>query len=86
MKYADPKDGRKTIVEFKVINQNPTRYPREVATELRASVNKGEHQLYPGYVASSLSKDSELLHTPAGTVGPLERRFTSITNTQPTSI
>ena len=60
------------------MKQNLTRYPREVATELRASVNKREHQLHPGYLASLSKKDGDILHT----VGPLARAFTStgITN------
>ena len=69
--------GTKKIVDLRAIKQNLTRYPREVATEQRASVNKREHQLHPGYLASFSKKDRDLLHTPDGTVGPLARAFTS---------
>jgi len=34
--YTDPADGREKMVEFKVINQCPSRYSRQVATSLRA--------------------------------------------------
>jgi hypothetical protein len=46
----------------------------------RASVNMREQNLYQEYLTRLRSKDSELLHTPDGTVGPLERGFTSVTN------
>ena len=48
----------------------------------RASVNMREQKVYREYLTRLRSKDSELLHTPDrdGTVGPLERGFTSVTN------
>ena len=51
-----------------------------MATSLRAAVNKREQQLYQEYLNRLRSKDAELLHTPDGEVGPLERGFTSATN------
>ena len=44
--YTDPGHGREMIVELKFINAGPTRYDRDVATSLRAAVNKREQQLY----------------------------------------
>ena len=40
-------------------------------------MNKREQQLYQAYLAKLRKKDSDLLHTPDGEVGPLERGFTS---------
>ena len=40
--YTDPGHGREMIVELKFINAGPTRYDRDVATSLRAAVNKRE--------------------------------------------
>jgi len=78
--YTNPGDGKEKIVELKFINMCPTRYSRQVATSLRAAVNKREQQLYQDYLARLRSKDTELLHTPDGEVGPLERGFTSATS------
>ena len=44
--YTDPGHGREMIVELKFITAGPTRYDRDVATSLRAAVNKREQQLY----------------------------------------
>ncbi len=41
------------------------------------AVNKREQQLYQEYLAKLRLKDRNLLHTPDGEVGPLERGFTS---------
>ena len=59
-----------------------TRTPRDTLAKwrLRGSVNKLEQQLYPGHQARLRSKDRGILHTPDGTVGPLEHGFTGITN------
>ncbi len=38
--YTDPGCGREMIVELKFINPGPTRYGRDVATNLRAAVHK----------------------------------------------
>ena len=52
-----------------------------MATSLRASVNSTrEQKLYHEYLTRLRSKDRELLHALDGTVGPLERGFTSATN------
>jgi hypothetical protein len=73
--YTDPAGGhgREMIVELKFINAGPTRYDRDVAASLRAAVNKREQQLYQEYLTRLRLKDRKLFHTPAGTVGPLER-------------
>ena len=42
--YTNPGEGKEMMVEVKFINQCPTRYRREVATSLRASVNTREQQ------------------------------------------
>jgi hypothetical protein len=65
------------IVELKCINMGPSRYDSREATSLRAAVNKREQQLYQEYRAKLHLKDRNLLHTPDGEVGPLERGFTS---------
>ncbi len=44
--YTDPGNCREMIVELKFINPGQTRYGRDVATSLRAAVNKREQQLY----------------------------------------
>ena len=62
--YTDPGHGRKMIVELKFCNPGPARYGRDVATSLRAAVNKREQQLYQEYLTRLRSKDTELLHTP----------------------
>jgi hypothetical protein len=43
-------------------------------------VNKREQQFYQEYLTRLRSKDTELVHTPDGQVGPLERGFTSATS------
>ena len=78
--YTDPGHGREMIVELKFINAGPTRYGRDVATSLRAAVNKREQQLYQEYLTRLRLKDRRLFHTPAGTVGPLERGLIKATN------
>ena len=55
----------------------PSRYDSREATSLRAAVNKREQQLYQEYLAMLRLKDRDLLHTPDGEVGRLERGFTS---------
>ena len=44
--YTDPGHGKEMIVELKFINPGPARYGRDVATSLRAAVNRREQQLY----------------------------------------
>ena len=61
------------IAELKFITAGPTRYGRDVATSLRAALNKREQQLYQEYLTRLRLKDRKYFHTPAGTVGPLER-------------
>jgi hypothetical protein len=61
------------IVELRFINPGPTRYGRNVATSPRAAVNKREEQSYQEYLTQLRLKDRKFFHTPAGTVGPLER-------------
>jgi hypothetical protein len=78
--YTDPGDGKKKIVELKFINQCRKRYGRDVATSLRTAVNKREQQLYQEYLNRLRLKDSRQFHTPAGTVGPLERGIITATN------
>ena len=78
--YTDPGHGRKMIVELKFCNPGPTRYGRDVATSLRNAVNKREQQLYQEYLTRLRLKDRKFLHTPAGTVGPLERGLIKATN------
>jgi hypothetical protein len=78
--YTDPGDGKEKIVELKCINMGPSRYDCREATSLRAAVNKREQQLYQEYLNRLRSKDTALLHTPDGEVGPLERGFTSATS------
>ena len=78
--YTDPSDGKEKIVELKFINMCPTRYDRQVATSLRAAVNKREQSLYQEYLTRLRLKDAQLLHTPDGEVGPLERGFISATS------
>ena len=68
--YTDPGHGREMIVELKFINAGPTRYGRDVATSLRAAVNKREQQLYEEYLIRLRLKDRRLFHIPTGTVGP----------------
>jgi hypothetical protein len=51
-----------------------------VATSLRTAVNKREQQLYQEYLNRLRLKDSRQFHTPAGTVGPLERGIITATN------
>ena len=68
--YIDPGHGREVIVELKFCNAGPTRYGRDVATSLRAAVNKREQQFYQEYLTRLRLKDRKFLHTPAGTVGP----------------
>jgi hypothetical protein len=75
--YTDPGHGREMIAELKCINMGPGRYDSREATSLRAAVNKREQQLYQEYLAKLRKKDRDLLHTPDGEVGPLERGFTS---------
>ncbi len=62
------------------INPGPTRYGRDVATSLRAAVNKREQQLYQEYLTRLPLKERKYLHTPAGTVGPFERGLIKATN------
>ena len=64
--YTDPGHGKEMIVELKFITSGPTRYGRDVATSLRAAVNKREHQLYQEYLTRLRLKDRKFLHTPAG--------------------
>jgi len=78
--YTDPGHGREMIAELKFITAGPTRYDRGVATSLRAAVNKREQQLYQEYLTRLRLKDRKFLHTPAGTVGPLERGLIKATN------
>jgi hypothetical protein len=47
--YTDPGHGREVIVELKFCTGGRTRYGRDVATSLRAAVNKREQQLYQEY-------------------------------------
>ena len=77
--YIDPA-GKKEMVEFKWINQCPSRYRREVATSLHARVNTREQELYPEYLTRLRSKARDPLHTADGMISPLERGFTSVTN------
>ena len=57
-----------------------------MATSLRAAVNKREQQLYQEYLTRLRLKDRDSLrkffHTPAGTVGPLERGLIKATNSR----
>ena len=78
--YTDPGDGKERIVELRFIKQCLSRYGRQVATSLRAAVNKREQQLYQEYLTRLRLKDREFFHTPAGTVGPLERGLIKATN------
>ncbi len=80
--YTDPGHwhGREMIVELKFINAGPTRYDRDVATSLRAAVNKRGQQLYQEYLTQLRLKDRKFFHTPAGTAGPLERGLIKATN------
>ena len=80
--YTDPGNGKEMIVELKFINPGPTRYGRDVATSLRAAVNKHEQQLYQEYLTRLRLKYRKhfRVHTPAGTVGPLERGIIKATN------
>ncbi len=78
--YTDPGHGREVIAELKFCTAGPTRYDRDVATSLRAAVKKREQQLYQEYLTQLRLKDRKFLHTPAGTVGPLERGLTKATN------
>jgi len=80
VEYTDPGDGKKKIAELKFINQCRERYSRDVATSLRTAVNKREQQLYQEYLNRLRLKDSRQFHTPAGTVGPLERGIITATN------
>ena len=48
--YTDPGHGKEMIVELKSITAGPTRYDRDVATSLRAAVNKREQQLYQEFI------------------------------------
>jgi hypothetical protein len=50
------------------------------ATSLRASVHKRRQLLHQAYLTRLRLKDRDLLHTPDGTVGPLELGFTNATN------
>ena len=45
--YYDPKDGKQRVVELKLHNQNPARYPRLPATGRCAGVHEREQSLYP---------------------------------------
>ncbi len=63
------------IAELKFCNPGPTRYGRDVATSLRAAVNKREQQLYQEYLTQLRLKDRKYFHTPAGTV---DRGFSPI--------
>jgi hypothetical protein len=78
--YTDPGDGKEKIAELRFINMCPSRYDCQEATSLRAAVNKREQQSYQDYLAKLRLKDTELLHTPDGEVGPLERGFASATS------
>jgi hypothetical protein len=82
--YTNPSDGKEKIVELRFINQCQTRYGRDVATSLRTAVNnlKREQQLYQPeeYLNRLRLKDRRQFHTPAGTVGPLERGIINATN------
>ena len=56
--YTDPGDGKEKMVEVKFIHQCPSRYRREVATSLRASVNSTrEQKLYHEYLTRLRSKE-----------------------------
>ena len=57
--------------------QHGPRYDSRETTSLRAAVKKREQQLDQEYLAKLRLKDRNLLHTPDGGIGPLERRFTS---------
>ncbi len=78
--YTDPGHGKEMIVELKFINPGQARYDRDVATSLRAAVNKREQQLHQEYLTRLRLKDRIFFHTPAGTVGPLERGLIKATN------
>ena len=78
--YDDPKDGKQRVVELKFHNQNPTRYPRGIPTGRCVGVQEREQQLYQDYLNRLRKLDRKVHHTPAGTVGPLERGFSEITN------
>ena len=71
--YTNPGDGKEKIVELRFISMCPTRYSRQAATSLRAAVNKREQESYQEYLTRLrlTRKDTELLHTPDGQVGPL---------------
>ncbi len=51
-----------------------------MTTSLRTLVNKREQQLYQEYLSRLRLKDRKHFHTPAGTVGPLERGIINATN------
>jgi hypothetical protein len=78
--YDDPKDGKQRLGELKFHNQNPTRYPRGIPTGRCAGVQEREQTLYQDYLNRLRKLDRKVHHTPAGTVGPLERGFSEITN------
>ena len=78
--YTNPGDGKERMVEVKFINQCPSRCGRVAATSLRASVHKRRQLLHQAYLTRLRLKDRDLLHTPGGAVGPLERGFTNATN------
>ena len=48
--YTDPGDGKERMVEVRFISQCPSRYSRQVATSLRASVNERGQLLYQEYL------------------------------------
>ena len=52
----------------------------EAANEASEVPSKREQQLYQEYLTRLRLKDSRLFHTPAGTVGPLERGLIKATN------
>jgi hypothetical protein len=78
--YDDPKDGKQRLGELKFHNQNPTRYPRGIPTGRCVGVQEREQQLHQDYLTRLRKLDRKVHHTPAGTVGPLERGFSEITN------
>ncbi len=69
-------------MELKFHSQYKTRYPRGIPTGGSTGVHwhEREQSLYPDYLVRLRSADRKVHQTPAGTVGPLERGFSEITN------
>ena len=78
--YDDPKDDKQRVVELKFHNQCKTRYPRGIPTGRCAGVREREQMLHQDYLNRLRKLDRKVNQTPAGTVGPLERGFSEITN------